>query len=165
VQFAIPQVIAGLLILASIYIYYVLPEVFCCRSKAAALPAVLPLSRRAIVVLRSLAAIAESADTRAMPMFDGFTLSRDQPERVRQERTRNRQSRSCSGLVRIHRRVLHPRRKSPWGITAVVIHRSASCRQLSSCKTGLRLRGQRIRLHNPGLLEGEISGEAQLRSK
>jgi hypothetical protein len=41
-------------------------------------------------------------------------------------------------------------------ITAVVvIHRVAFCRQLSSCRTGLRLRGQRIRLHDPGPLEGE----------
>ncbi|MDN8001439.1 hypothetical protein QZN00_30410, partial [Burkholderia multivorans] len=41
-----------------------------------------------------------------------------------------------------------------------VIHRLASCRQLSSCKTGLRLSGQRIRLHNPGPLEGEKPREA-----
>ncbi|MDN7965899.1 hypothetical protein QZM92_28530, partial [Burkholderia multivorans] len=43
-----------------------------------------------------------------------------------------------------------------------VIHRLASCRQLSSCKTGLRLSGQRIRLHNPGPLEGEKPREAQV---
>ena len=43
----------------------------------------------------------------------------------------------------------------------VVIHRSVSCRQFSSNKTGSRLSGQRIRLHSPGPLEGERPGEPQ----
>jgi transposase-like protein len=48
------------------------------------------------------------------------------------------------------------------GAKPVTADRSASRRQLSSCKTGLQLSGQRIRLHNPGPLEGEKPREAHI---